>query len=260
MKKKIICLVLIVILCLQSAILSSCLAPNDVRIDKEQIIESLKNDYGINIEKEYGSSNLYSNMKKDYPNLLYYEEVEEKLSKWTNNLSILYIKTDKGEDKFVYHPRSIAKKSIKVNGEKVYAEIKDYIYITDFPFTYTYDEIYEQCEEIVDVNIKDELLAALENSSIRYETIYPNKKSMFDNFTNEEAILINSLLIDKHLVLTCYFKYTTKYYYYSFFYIQESSENKLYIYKEATMDSTDSKVIYPSSMTKDAFINHLKTL
>ena len=260
MKKKIIWLVLIIVLSTQSVILSGCVAPNDVRIYEDEIIESLKNDYEIVLKENYGTFKLSKGIK-NYPYLKDYEKVDEKLSKWAGVLRVLYIKTDKGEDKFVYFPNEIAKKSIKVNGEKITAETKDYIYITDFPFTYTYDEIYEQCSFIADINLKSEMLNAF-NKTIGniYLHIYPiDRKISFNDFTNEEATLINSKLVDKELVFTLGALYNNNSSYYYFFFIKENDTDNLFIYKEG-VNHTNSKIIYPSEMSKDAFISHLNTL
>ena len=261
MKKKVrlilLSLTLIVILGFS---LSSCLGPNTRRIGEDEIIESLETDYGINVEKNYCSFNLQGG---DNLGLLDYGKAKEKLNKWADNLSVLYIKTDKGEDKFVYYPRSIAKVSIKENGQTIYAEIKDYIYISDFPFTYTYDEIKQQCSEITDEDIKNEMLNAFNNGvGCLYRYLYPIAyKTSFQSFSNEEATLINSHLVDKELVFMIPAKYNDKMYYYYFFYIKEGSDINLYIYREAWQNiNENSKIIYPSSMTKDEFINHLKTL
>jgi len=257
MKKKvrliILSLALIIIL---SFSLSSCLGPNTRRIGEDEIIESLKNDYGITIEKEYCLFNLSKDIK-EYTQFDDYQNIDNKLSKWSNNISVLYIKTDKGEDKFIYCLIGSVKKSVKENGKTVNAEIKDYIYITDFPFTYTYDDIKAQCEGIADEDIKNEMLNAFDNvDGCSYWSIYP-KKTVFRTFNEEEAILINSHLVDKELIFTI----TTSPYYYYFFYVKEGNDIKLYIYKEEHKLNPDlGSIIYPSSMTKDEFINHLKTL
>ena len=254
MKKKIIWLALIIVLSFQSVILLGCVGSNDILVYEEDIITSLENDYGIIVDKNYGFMNLYG----DNLNLLGYDKAKEKIGKWTDNLRAFCIKTSESEDKFVYYPNGIAKKSIKENGKKVYAEIKDYIYIADFPFTYTYDEIKTQCEGIADENLKSEVLNIIENASIY---IYFKGNTYFHSFTTEDKSLIINKTTDKEFVFTIGAKYDDKMYYYYFFCIKESGFDKLYIYREAWQNSSEnSKIIYPSAMTKDAFINHLKTL
>jgi len=250
--KKVLGLSLIIIFLF--GILAGCEFGNYMRLTDYDIIDSLEHDYGLVVEKNYCFFDLSEDILK-YTQFADYQEIDKKLSKWSNSIVVSYMKIDDSKskleiaDKFIFSNR-LPKKHIKINGKKLYAEIKDYIYISDFPFTYTYDEMKVQCEGIADENIKNELLSAFRNST---SSFYADLKgnSFLNNFTNEDKILINDLSVEKGFVFIL-----SNYY---FFYIKESGLDKLYIYKEYN-NGADSQIIYPSSMTKEAFINHLKTL
>jgi len=118
-------------------------------LSKEDVLTSLKEDFGINVETEFAEFKVtHTNDLKS----LYHNEITEKLAlsgDFRDGLNVLYIKTDEGKHKFVYYtPR------LRNRGGMTFSA-KDGIYITDYPLQYTIDDIFEKTELIADALIKD---------------------------------------------------------------------------------------------------------
>jgi len=128
---------------------------NDARgateLSKEDVLISLKEDFGINVETEFIE---FKVTRSNDLKMLYYNEINEKLAlsgDFRDGLNVLYIKTDEGKHKFVYYtPR------LKNRGGMIFSA-KDGIYVTDYPFSCTIDELYEKILLIEDVDLRDSI-------------------------------------------------------------------------------------------------------
>jgi len=140
-----------------AAFLSACGSGviNDARgtteLSKEDVLVSLKEDFGINVETEFIE---FKVTRSNDLKMLYYSEINEKLAlsgDFRDGLNVLYIKTDEGQHKFVYYtPR------LKNRGGMIF-KAQDGIYITDYPFKCTIDELYKKVLLIEDVDLRDSI-------------------------------------------------------------------------------------------------------
>jgi hypothetical protein len=151
MRKAMKGIVIIMALGFLTGLLSACGSREIKELSKKDVLVSLKEDFGIGVETVFIEFRVtHSNDLK----MLYFNEISEKLAAsgdFRDGLNVLYIKTDEGEHKFVYYtPRLINRGGMIVS-------VKDGIYITDYPFNYTIDELYEQVLLIDNVDLRDSI-------------------------------------------------------------------------------------------------------
>ena len=164
--------VIIMALGFLAALLSACGSGriDDVRgtteLTKEEVLVSLKEDFGINVETEFIE---FKVTRSNDLKMLYYNEINEKLAlsgDFMDGLNVLYIKTDEGNHKFVYYvPR------LRNRGGMIFSA-KDGIYIADYPFQYTIDDIYEKTQLIADTTLKGRLYADFYNDFTDFASFY----------------------------------------------------------------------------------------
>ena len=169
-----------------AAFLSACGSGviNDARgtteLSKEDVLVSLKEDFGINVETEFIE---FKVTRSNDLKMLYYNEINEKLAlsgDFRDGLNVLYIKTDEGKHKFVYYAPHL-----KSRGGMIFSA-KDGIYISDYPFQNTIDDIYEKTQLIADTTLKERLSENFYNEFTGFTSFYSIVKNqriryVFDN-------------------------------------------------------------------------------
>ena len=126
-------------------------ARGTTELSKEEVLVSLKEDFGINVETEFIE---FKVTRSNDLKMLYYNEINEKLAlsgDFRDGLNVLYIKTDEGKHKFVYYTPHL-----KNRGGMIFTA-QDGIYISDYPFQNTIDDIYGKIQLIADTTLKERL-------------------------------------------------------------------------------------------------------
>ena len=134
-----------------TAILSACGLRETTPLTKEEVLVSLKTDYNINVVTVFSEFRV---TRSNDLKLLYFNQMNDKLTLSGNpsdGYNVLYIKTDRGEHKFVYYvPNLVSRGGMEFTA-------MDGIYITAFPFEHTLDDIYEKFLLIENKELRDSI-------------------------------------------------------------------------------------------------------
>jgi|GEM_PF-4700757 len=141
---------------LMATALGGCGFRGTRELSKEDVLESVKKDFGITVEAEFAEFEI---TRSNELKLLYYDAINEKLAAngdMKDGIRVIYVKTDTGEHKFVYYVPHLKEYAYTDNARGKSAA-KDGVIIADYPFQNTLDEIYEKTQQIADATLKERL-------------------------------------------------------------------------------------------------------
>ena len=185
---------------LAAAALGGCGFRSMRGLSKKEVLESVKKDFGITVEREFAEFEI---TRSNELKLLYYDAINEKLAAngdMKDGIRVIYVKTDDGEHKFIYYVPHLKEYAYTEN-YKAKSVAKDGIVIADYPFQNTLDDIYEKTQQITDAALKERLSENLYSNFKGFTSFYSIVKNqriryVFDNTyffvfgTNTETYMV----------------------------------------------------------------------